>query len=71
MAGFECCRDCTTERHVGCHGTCKRYISAKEKHDKKQAEIRKKKTDEWMVVGYEIDAVTRMKKSHKFVCNKK
>lgn len=70
MSAIKCCKDCT-DRHVGCHSTCKRYIDEKAAYEEKQVEVRKKKHNEYLVTGYEIDTVHRMKKSYKFVCNKK
>lgn len=35
-----CCKDCT-ERHVGCHGKCERYIKQNEEHQKRLAEEKK------------------------------
>lgn len=34
------CKNCT-ERHVGCHATCPKYIHDKEKWDKPKAQIAK------------------------------
>lgn len=34
------CRECT-DRYVGCHGTCKKYIDAKAEYDLKISEISK------------------------------
>lgn len=33
MSHFECCRQCTTKRHVGCHGSCDDYKVAREKFE--------------------------------------
>lgn len=42
MGAFDCCRNCTTNRHIGCHADCKEYKNAKEAWNKRQAEIREK-----------------------------
>lgn len=36
------CKNCT-DRHIGCHSTCKTYMLEKQKHDEEQAKIRKDK----------------------------
>lgn len=37
-----CCYGCT-DRKVGCHGTCEKYLSAKEEIEKENAVIRRSK----------------------------
>lgn len=31
-----CCHNCT-ERHIGCHGKCEKYIKQNEEHQKRRA----------------------------------
>lgn len=33
---IKCCRNCT-ERHVGCHGECEKYIAERKKADEEMA----------------------------------
>ena len=35
-----CCKDCT-ERYVGCHGKCEKYIKQREEHDNQRREAQK------------------------------
>lgn len=38
MLAIRCCYECTS-RHVGCHGTCQRYLDAKEQLEKEKAKM--------------------------------
>ena len=38
------CKDCT-ERHVGCHSTCEKYISEKAENDRLREEEHHKRKD--------------------------
>lgn len=54
--GIAPCKNCT-ERHVGCHGSCERYISALEIAREKQREIWKERdksrlADEVLIHGF-------------------
>lgn len=62
MGAIKCCMHCTTDRHIGCHSTCKRYINEKAEYDKKQARIRKEKELRWDVDCYVMDGKMRIKK---------
>ncbi len=42
MIVIKCCKDCT-EREVGCHGWCEKYIQQKASHDKRMSDIRTQK----------------------------
>lgn len=64
MGAIKCCMYCTTDRHIGCHSTCKRYIDEKAEYDKKQAEIRKRKQLKRDVDGYIIGRKAQIKKTH-------
>lgn len=38
---ISCCRECVPpERHMGCHGTCKRYLAEKKAHEEELERIR-------------------------------
>lgn len=32
MIGIKCCKNCT-ERYIGCHSSCERYLKEKEVHE--------------------------------------
>ena len=40
MAAFFSCKGCT-ERHVGCHATCEKYIAEKAENDRIREEAQK------------------------------
>lgn len=44
MAKFSC-KDCTN-RHIGCHSTCERYISEKAENDRLRELEHKRRNDE-------------------------
>ena len=56
------CRNCE-DRHVGCHGTCERYIDWKEKHiESKRKRFEQKQTDyQYMAVA----SIRKAKRLHK------
>lgn len=62
MLGITCCKGCT-DRVVGCHATCTRYLNDRERHleDKKKYSDFKRK--ESMVTDVAIRGVTQTKKS--------
>lgn len=38
---FHCCQPCVPpERHIGCHASCEKYITAKQKYDRQVAQER-------------------------------
>ena len=41
--GITCCHNCQ-ERQLGCHSTCKKYISEKAEDEKRKEKIRKAKS---------------------------
>ena len=45
MAIFSC-KDCT-ERHVGCHSTCPKYLQEKAEHDKLREKIQKQNNNDF------------------------
>lgn len=52
MATIKCCKDCT-ERELGCHGWCEKYIAAKNK----LAEMRAAKEKERDIHAYTYNIV--------------
>ena len=51
------CRNCE-DRHIGCHGTCEKYIDWKEKHiESKRKKFEQKQTE------YQYMAVASMRKA--------
>lgn len=62
---YTSCRDCH-ERHVGCHGTCQRYIAYHDEHERQLERIRKEKAVKSMIGSYAYEAKRRMmKRGHK------
>lgn len=41
---IRCCEGCT-ERQVGCHGNCEKYIAEKAAHDTERDTVRKRKNE--------------------------
>ena len=58
------CRECT-DRHAGCHGTCKAYLDWHEQHIQKQREIRSKIEAENMTNAFYIESGIRIKKDRR------
>lgn len=52
--GIKCCKDCT-ERYIGCHGTCKKYLDEVKAENEKKERLRKQKKGQ-----NEADAVLHM-----------
>lgn len=70
---FKCCYKCT-ERHVGCHGSCKRYNDEIEEHNKKKKQIQQERMKEGAILDYGIQSTRKMKSSMSRVpgrCRKK
>lgn len=40
--GIKCCKDCT-ERQIGCHGSCKRYLDEVKAENEKKERLWKEK----------------------------
>lgn len=53
-----CDKDCT-DRKVGCHSSCKKYLERKAKYDKNKADVRKIKSNNRDITGFEIDSYNR------------
>lgn len=63
------CKECTTEtgRAVGCHATCERYSTWRNKLTEERDEIRAKKAEERSIDGYIIEKKqVRINKDTKF-----
>lgn len=58
---IQCCQYCN-ERHVGCHGTCKRYNDELEEHIKRKDQIRQEKKKVREICSYTADSVAKKKK---------
>ena len=56
----QCCYKCE-DRHMGCHGTCEKYIEAKKKHDEYKTKVFEKETEEARMKGYLRNSARRMK----------
>lgn len=55
------CKDCT-ERYIGCHSVCEKYLSEKAKNDKHKAEIRIIKNQMSIADSVKTDGIKRMKR---------
>ena len=40
--GIKCCKDCA-ERHIGCHGSCQRYLDEAKDANAERERLRKQK----------------------------
>ena len=58
------CHGCT-DRHAGCHDTCKSYLDWHEQHVQKQREIRSKIEAENMTNAFYIESGIRIKKDRR------
>ena len=55
------CFKCT-DRHIGCHATCERYITQAEQHQQESAEMRRQREAYSAQLDRKIDGVVRMQK---------
>lgn len=53
------CKNCT-ERHVGCHSTCKAYKLEKQRHEENQARIRQEKASYNLYREYKNERMIRV-----------
>lgn len=53
------CFKCT-DRHIGCHATCERYITQAEQHQKELAEMRRQREAYSAQMDRMIDGAARM-----------
>lgn len=53
-----CTPNCS-ERHVGCHAECERYLTARAKRIEKTETIKKKRAEEAIVSDFEIIEVSK------------
>lgn len=58
--GIHCCKDCT-DRQIGCHSTCEKYIQSKEEHEEKRAFLREQKQKQTSYISYVAEVKQRMK----------
>lgn len=65
MSGNNVCYNCT-ERQIGCHSTCNKYITFKNLREAKKERIRKFKEDEGLVLGYYKDMKIKKERKKKF-----
>jgi hypothetical protein len=56
----KCCYKCQ-DRHVGCHGTCEKYLEAKKKHDEYKNKVFVKQAEEAIFLSYQKQACKRMR----------
>lgn len=56
------CKDCT-DRHVGCHSECPKYIAAKEDNDEKKERIREAKARENIIWGFKKKTIAATKRT--------
>lgn len=57
------CKDCA-DRTVGCHSTCKKYLSVKSAYKTETSIINKAKTEQDDFDDYKVRAVTATKKKN-------
>ena len=60
MIGINCCKDCT-ERYLGCHSNCEKYIAKKKEAEK----IREKINNEQIINSIQISHYKRINKNKK------
>ena len=59
------CKGCT-DRAVGCHSTCQKYLDAKAEYERKKEAIRKAKAEGNDFVGFKVNTIREtVKKSGK------
>lgn len=67
MAGIRSCKDCT-ERYMGCHSYCQKYLSEKAEYDERKLREKKIKDVTWGVVNSNYHRMnTRNRKSRSIV----
>ena len=63
MRGIEdCCRNCT-ERYLGCHSYCEKYLDANEKWEEQKKQIRSYQMDEYD--NYKCEAIKKEQRRRK------
>lgn len=55
---FGCTKDCK-DRHPGCHGSCEKYQSAKQRYLDQQSEIARKRHHQAELYGAKKEAIKR------------
>lgn len=61
---FVSCKNCT-ERHVGCHSACEKYISEKQQYQADKAEYNEAISEYKQLDGYEYKRNTARKREKK------
>lgn len=56
-----CCKDCT-ERYVGCHSSCEKYISECEQREKEKQAIIEGEHKDRLLREYKYNSIQRFKK---------
>lgn len=57
------CKDCE-ERHVGCHGTCERYLEAKSRHDEFVRAVNQNKKKESVLYEHKVKTLQKNDKKN-------
>ena len=65
MKGIVVCKDCT-DRVLGCHSTCIKYIEDKERYEKEKEKIREAKRKEKAIDDYENKRSEHFRKKYKY-----
>lgn len=59
MAGISTCKDCE-ERSATCHGSCERYLAARQGHIEESREIARQKKSDKLYRDYVIDTKSKI-----------
>jgi hypothetical protein len=62
MSDFKACRDCTTDRHVGCHATCKRHLDEKKTHARNMKRARTEREYDSYMAGTKTEGLKKYRK---------
>lgn len=57
-SAIHCCRDCS-ERRMGCHGSCERYLAEKAAHEAERERRKQAAVREWDYRCYRSDIKAR------------
>lgn len=63
MMRVHCCKDCTN-RVVGCHATCEKYIQAKENNEKLRHQVNLKRNADFFLRDSRMDKHNRLIKKY-------
>lgn len=59
------CKDCQDDRHIGCHGTCEKYIEWKKRQELHKANIEANRAQGKMLRSVKRDACEKQRRRHK------